>query len=280
MSKRSWGQTKGMYTGTGGYNRRTIRARISIPRRSASARLRRYGTVLTATRSARGRNYALSNLRTGGLQGIEVKYADYTKSGTAIASSAAAAGAEYDPTTVLCLNGIAQGDTASSRDGNKVNLKKLSIRGQIYFPAREAVVNPPNFPNVFIALVLDTQTNGAQLNSEDVFKNISGVAAQATTPFRNMEFTTRFRVLKEVKVMPTIQAVNSGAANEYGNAGMYKLWNMHVDLKNLLVQYKLTTGNIDAISDNSLHIIAYTELADVSNVAPEIGYNARLRFVG
>jgi len=48
-----------------------------------------------------------------------------------------------------------------------------------------------------VAIVLDTQTNAAQMNSEDCFKNTAGLAAAAVVPHKNLLFGKRFRILKE-----------------------------------------------------------------------------------
>lgn len=129
---------------------------------------------------------------------------------------------------------------------------------------------------MYIALVLDTQCNGALLNSEDVFKNPSGDAVLAASPYRNLQYVERFKVLawRRIRlVQPTI--VWDGTNLEQG--GTNTPFTMSVDLKGLQVTFSGTTETIANITDNSLNLVAYSNFGDT---APTLSYNARLRFTG
>ena len=124
----------------------------------------------------RGRALAIANARTAGFLGLEKKFFDTAVAMVALTAPTDAAGGEIDPTAlpgaVACLNAMAQGDGEQNRDGKKVVLKSVQVKGFVQKLGGELAAGPDSGTKVFVALVLDTQTNGAQLNSEDVFKNL------------------------------------------------------------------------------------------------------------
>jgi len=132
-------------------------------------------------------------------------------------------------------------------------------------------------PFIYIALVLDTQTNGAQLNSEDVFTNPAVTLGTNSCPLRNMSYTERFKVLKVKKVrIPMLSLTYDGTNIE--QSGALVPVSMFVKLGGLQTKFQsgTTTGYCGTIVDNSLHVIAYNNSALACNLA----YNARLRYVG
>jgi len=64
-----------------------------------------------------------------------------------------------------------QGDGPSQRDGKEIAMLYLQINGQC-IPQKKYSRSTQGC-SVFVAIVLDTQTNAAQMNSEDCFKNTS-----------------------------------------------------------------------------------------------------------
>lgn len=126
-------------------------------------------------------------------------------------------------------------------------------------------------------LVLDTQTNGAQMRSEDLLKNIEGAQAGAPHAMRNLLFATRFKVLKSKRmIFNNITGTWDGTNIEL--RGQSQHFNWDINNLNLLVNFDAgTTSSIANVIDNSLHIIAYQ-----NNEAPTptINYASRIRFVG
>lgn len=220
--------------------------------------------------------YRASNFRTGGFMGIEKKFYDTGLDSGALVAPTGAAGAEFDPATVATISAPAQGDGESNRDGRQIALKSAQINGLISVPVQANQTATDVAPVVSIFLVLDTQTNGAQLNSEDVFTNPAGVANTAWAPFRNLQYAKRFRVLSHKVVrIPMPQITYDGTNIEQG--GVQVPFTMYVPLKNLVVNFTGTTAGVSNVTDNSLHVIAY---ASNISLAPTINYNARVRFVG
>lgn len=208
--------------------------------------------------------------------GIELKYVDYAIANVALVAPAACAGCEFDPATALSLNAIAQGDGEQQRDGKQVCLKSAYVTGVVDIPARTNQTAGSNVPDVFIALVLDKQTNAAQLNSEDVFTNPSASAILGAQPIRDLQYTSRFQVLDSIVVQPPHPAITYDGTNieQAGSRVPFKLsWTGE-----LMTNYILTTAAIAAIQDNSLHIIAMAG-PDLT-YAPVLSYNSRVRFVG
>lgn len=225
----------------------------------------------------RGRSLGLRNLRMGGLLSVEKKFFDQA-SITAMTAQTGWASCEYDPVTVLCLNGVPQGDTASTRDGYEIAMLSLEVTGNIYVASQIDATAADTAGEIYIAIVLDQMTNGAQLNSEDVYSNTSGSVVTAASPLRNMSYSTRFKVLKAVK-MDLPQAYFSFDGTNIEQAGFFRKFKFYVDLKGLKTRFQAgtTTGYVGTIVDNSLHLIA-----NCTNVtlAPTISYNCRLRYVG
>jgi len=135
-------------------------------------------------------------------------------------------------------------------------------------------------PFIYIALVLDTQTNGAQLNSEDVFTNPNGTMISAASPLRNMSYTERFKVLKK-KIIRFPQPSITYDGTNIEQSGFRIPFSFFVKLGGLQTKFQAgtTTGYCGTIVDNSLHLIAYSNNTGAS-IIPLISYNARLRFVG
>ena len=206
-----------------------------------------------------------SNARTGGFLGIENKFVDNTYSATIVQTNA---GAEADPTApISCLDATAIGTGESNRDGRKVRILSAEVRGSVTMATLTTVIVPTK---VRIIMVLDTQTNATQLNSEDVFLPATNVE----DALRNLEYISRFKVYYD-KVF-TLKAGSGGntAAGTYALSGDRQ--NFHIFKK---LNYDQThTGNtkeLSSITDKSLHIICFCDGA-----ATTLKYESRVRFVG
>ncbi len=233
------------------------------------------------TKPSYGRRPYTKNLRIGGYLGLELKFYDTSLVAGALLSTGALTGGEHDPSATIMLNTVVQGDNESQRIGRKITMKNIMVRGVVSVPI-QAGQNAADAPSrIFIALVLDKQTNGAQLNSEDVFTNKSANAILTTSNFNNLEFKSRFRVLGSRKFTmqnPAIaNATSFSADNGIISAGLEQSFELYKDLKSMTTLYNGTTEDVANIIDNSLHIVAFTTN---TVLAPTISYNARLRFLG
>lgn len=224
----------------------------------------------------RGKNPILANLRTGGFIGIEKKYLDTSKVASALTAPTNSAGGEHDPATLDCLNAIAQGDTEQQRDGKQVVLDSVWINGHVQSAAVEGITSPRALQSYFVALILDTQTNGAQLNSEDVFTNPGANASTNTLPLHNLQYSKRFKLLRKWHLTRAPLTLLAETQNSLSADGQCYPFSGFVKL-GIPCNFTGTTGVISNIMDNSLHVIAYTNSTDGT---PSISYNARVRFRG
>lgn len=221
------------------------------------------------------------NVRTGGLLGIEKKFYDTFKAATAFASTSDWTGCEFDPAaTISCLNAVTQGDGPTQRDGSSITMKSIFIQGACVRAAQEASVDPLIYDGVRIALVLDTQCRGAELNAEDVYGTALATALGAVSaPQRNMSYSTRFKVLREIFVSLNTDNISVTAANTFNCNGIMKRFQIKYVFPGggLKVRYLVggTTESIANITDNALFLIANSVSATCSGA-----YASRLRFVG
>ncbi len=233
-------------------------------------------TFYRGTRMSRVKRARKRNIRTAGYLGIETKFFDTAVNGTALGAPTDATGGEIDPTTLLCLNCPSQGDGESQRDGRQIAMKSLHIKGNVIIPKQSDQATLDNGTEIYLAVVLDKQTNGAQLDSEAVFTNPSGSGNLAASPFRNLQYGKRFTVLKSWKTqVSNLMSTYDGTNIE--QSGLFKPFSFNISLKNMKVNFTNTTSVIGNIADNSIHVIGYCSNTEL---APIVFYNSRLRFVG
>ncbi len=213
------------------------------------------------------------NFRQGGYIDIEKKFVDYSVTGDAFTSIWA--GGEMDEGTALSLSAVAQGDGESQRDGRVYHIHSVHVRGQIKRAALEGQTAPISDAVARIALVWDTQTNGAQLNAEDVMLTIG--AASDVYSWRNLQFSKRFIVLKDKTFrVASNNQTNEGASNLFANGDILIPFKINKTFKKpIKVRCKATTATVAAITDNSLHLIG-----TATTTGCNITYESRVRFTG
>ncbi len=217
--------------------------------------------------------------RTGGFKGIEMKFMDTGKASTAIAAPTDWSGAEMNPATpVFAMNAMAEGTGESNRIGRLITMHEITVRGTIHTPSQVNQTAADTSPQVFVALVMDMQCNGAQLNSEDVYTNPLADAGLNTIPQRNLQHIRRFKVLRRLSFRVPQPPITYDGTNieQAGN---------HVDF---IMRYKFpaggqkvifdgTTAAIASISDVSLQLVC---IVNNNSTAPNLIYNSRLRYTG
>lgn len=210
----------------------------------------------------------IPNIRTGGFLGIEKKFIDTVKTSTNLV--AAWAGSEVDPAAnALCCP--TKGTGPSNRNGDHIVIKSIQVRGIIRSQAYTDQADPPGPASFTVLLVLDKQTNGAQLSGEEVMVD----TAPKEFSFRNLQYSRRFTILKSLRgSLHQIVSMADGA-----NTGSFQSNERHFNWFvrcNIPVNFKGDAGTVADIVDNSLHIIACSTDAN----ALTIKYHARCRFVG
>ncbi len=241
------------------------------------ARRRRKKSYISSARILAGYG-RFRNYRTGGFMGMELKFYDTGITGASLTAPADATAGLKNPSATIALNTVVQGDGEQQRDGRRMTMKSIFVSGTIKVPAKTSESTGDDGALIFIALVLDTQANGAVLASENVFVNPAGNTILAANPMRNLQFIKRFRVLgtKSIHINSPAIANDTGATGGIIQQGVVRKWSF---FKNLDMQttFSGTTENIANITDNSLSIVAWTSDIDM---APLISYSSRLRFMG
>lgn len=227
-----------------------------------------------------GRAAAYMNKRRGGTRllakptGQEKKFYDTSLSQSALGVTITAG--EHNPSATISLNTVTQGTGESQRDGRQITMDSISVKGAIEVPVQIDQTAMLLNTYCYIALVLDMQTNGALLNSEDVFDNQGGINSLVANPFRDLQFIQRFKVLAHKRIkLPQQNTQHDGTNIEVG--GLVVPFDLYAKLKGIKTNYTASTETILNITDNGLNIIAYCgSLA----TAPVLSYKARLRFFG
>lgn len=215
------------------------------------------------------------NRRQGGFLAIEKKFYDTTLTATTINAPTDSTTGEYDPSVTSMISTPAQGDGEQNRDGKQIIAKYVQLKGAITLTPQLNQTALDAGTRVFVALVLDTQSNGAQAQSEQVFKNLGAAAPLAASPLRNLENGARFKILKS-ETCHLIAKTASWDGTNIEVAGDNYTLDWYVPLNNLKINFNSgTTASIANVLDNSLHVMAFATVADCA-----IQYNARMRFVG
>lgn len=225
-------------------------------------------------RGKKARKYAKSykkptNYRTGGYQNFELKFVDDTAIGEITGDNWT--GSSIDPLAEEQIGGVAQGDGPNERNGRKIVVKQINIRGQIALKDLEGSTGAPGGDRtVRLILFADKQTNKALADGTDVMTNYPGFAKNS---FRNLENTKRFQILGD-KTITLDHPAGAGLATTMW-AGATKAFQFNVRM-NTSVNYVGAADTIANVADVSYHLIACSTLA----AAMTYTYNARTRYIG
>jgi len=207
----------------------------------------------------------------------ERKYDTQSVTSTALVASASDwTGTEFDPAGgVDSLFAPASGDGYNQRDGRKVQLLALKIKGQLKVPAVSDVLVGQAGCHCRIIVYQDKQTNGAQAQGENV---IMAAANNAINQFQNPDNFGRFNVLKDKNftLHPVVTGQSSATEIEvFGRVVPFKF--MIKFKKPVTIHYNsTTTATITAVVDNSFHLIANCSSV---TIAPTIQYIVRGTFI-
>jgi len=249
---------------------------------------RRYGGYGFA--SKRRRMYGAS----GGKRALppETKYVDGFYSSAAIHELLSAgadtwADCEANPSNtggaIGCLPIPQQGDNYADRDGRRIYVKKIRIKGFITFTASDSVTPPPTLPPVRLLVVKDTRTNAATLSAENVIgPGLGGDGAAITSGNGNaLALPTnpdgwgRYKVMYDKTFRPPTVG-GAGVAGDLNFQGMIVPFKITVKA-NCFVNFCLATGVVGAVVDNSFHVLAATIASDID---PSLMYYVRTSFIG
>jgi hypothetical protein len=258
-----------------------------------STRGRRYGAYVRGGQAARSGYMAHKRTYNAPTRNLparvgETKYFDCESTLVGIAAASTSwASTEQDPETTINLGSApvatplnlcspTVGSALNQRVGRDITLKKCKVRGHINVAAQSGLNTADAATYCRVLLVLDTQTNSAQLNAEDVLN--AGSAADATiNSFMNPNFFGRFKILGD----KTIVLADPSLAGEVAGtnviqSGLLRTFKFNVNLKDTVSRFNATNGGTVAdIIDNSLHIIAGTNNQGLS---PSLSYYSRVSY--
>lgn len=235
----------------------------------ASSRASRPSVASSSRNRYKGNGSGFSrNARTGGFLGIELKFKDETRLRT-LDTGINWDGAESDPTGD-CIGSVSSGSGESQRDGIKYTIKSIFITGTIRI---NYIIGQFQNPMVFLALVQDKATNGAQLNSENVYINPSASITTSCIPLRNLEYSHRFIVHDKVQLtFGDTTALWDGA--NVTSSGQLLPFTLSMN-KLVMVHCTDSLAGVTSIEDNSFHLVA---VATQTSPPCDLEYNVRTRF--
>jgi len=254
-----------------------------------------------------------SNRRTGGYVGMEVKFFDSTyidsvktpstatlanNTQNQISNIAAHPKVPGQATVQGALNCPLIGNSITNRDGRQIYMKSVHVSGTLWGAniSTRAVAAGMVPYTVVIALILDTQTNAATNDLSTVFLNPLG-ALQAQTsagaipgcasPLPNLQYRTRYRILKLKRVtLKTLMTEDGTAALVAFPPTLFSMSHKFRG-KGLVTNFiGATSGGTAAdIADNGLYVAAWVGFDPAASgggvlIDTKIQYNSRVRFVG
>lgn len=200
----------------------------------------------------------------------ETKYFDSWKTVTNVNPVGAAwTSTELDPATANTLFHPVQGDAYFNRDGRKVWIKKMVIKGRLSFSTRTEETTPDTAPIVRLVWYMDKQTNGTQAQGEQVLafgSPAAGVADNAMHCFQNPENFGRFQILKDkIFTFPALPLSQNSDGTEFAQSGRSIAFKwVKKFTKPILVNFNQTNGGTVAdIVDNSFHLIGGYQGSDI-----------------
>lgn len=222
------------------------------------------------------------NMRSAGFLGLELKFLDCAFNGVTVAASTDGSGGEMAPSSgcTASISAPSQGDGESQRDNRKYTVKSAWVSGVIDTASLQDGSDPQQFGGYYLAMVLDTQTNGAAAGptSEAVFINPSSSAkAMVPQPLRNLQNAKRFRILASKYIPPGGTQNGNDSATTISTAPMNRV-PVNLSWKgSFQVNSVGTTAAAASVSDNAIFLIGYA--CDSSTSATFTG-KSRVRFMG
>lgn len=154
---------------------------------------------------ARQAQAMMANAASRGLLGIEKKWRDFLYLGIIPQTTVAKVIDHEDGDGGFQVH---RGDGVNERNGARITVTNFNVKGRVTFRAptvslnstTDELINECGFKPVRIWLVLDTQTNGAQMTGADFM--LGTAVKDPTLNFRKVENMQRFKVLGVTTVNP------------------------------------------------------------------------------
>jgi len=178
--------------------------------------------------------------------------------------------------TPLCLFAPKVSASLNGRIGRKVTMLKCKLHGLITC-APQAAQNTADSPTlVRMMLVMDMQTNAAQMTGAQLMNDSTSGAPVTFSSFQNVNNFGRFKVLKEKLFnFSNFNMTGSPTAGDVIQDGVVRHVKMSYRFMNPVeVNFNATNGGTVAdIINNSLHIVA---ACNNTALAPQLSYYTRV----
>lgn len=194
-------------------------------------------------------------------------FIDNFKTSTAMSDSWL--GGELDPVAnTLCAP--IKGSGSSNREGDKILITDICIKGIVKLATKSEQQDVGTSQAYRILLVLDTQTNGSQLNADNVMTSTN----PEVFSFRDLDYARRFQILIswEGELNWKTSFTDNANTGSVGGGSQRFACNLKCQIP---VDFKANNGDVGDIVDNSLHIIGCTESEDTVYIQ----YVSRVRFL-
>lgn len=177
--------------------------------------------------------------------------------------------------TPLCLFAPTVGAALNQRIGRKVKVLKIKLLCTLSIAPQAAQNAADTSSNIRLMLVMDQQTNAAQMTGAQLMNDAS-TGSTTVNSFQNPNNFGRFRVLKEKRfAMANPNMTGSPTTGDVISDGLKRVFKINVTFKNPVeVHFNATNGGTVAdIVDNSFHVVAAT---DSTALAPLLSYYSRV----
>lgn len=223
-------------------------------------------------------------------QSTEIKYVDGYLDDTALqelhTNDTTWAGCEINPRAPSavygCLPVPRQGNDYASRDGRKIFVRNIKIRGILTWNPEVDSIGSSGQSFVRLVVVKDKRCNGVELSAEDVLApGLSGdgtaslSADAAIMCMTNPNGWGRYQILKDkyIRIQPKTNAYDGTNIERFGYEVPFKI-NIKV---NEYMNFDDSAGAVGSIVDNAYHLIG---AASTDSGVVNISYLARTAFTG
>lgn len=179
---------------------------------------------------------------------------------------------------ITTLNNIAQGDAGDGRKGNKIQLKRITVRGKVEVDPNSdgAYANIVSAGHLFrVILYLDLRPNGAAPNWADMFDTNPANAGQLFD-YNNPYVCDRFKILKDkwIRVPPSFMLYDGANYHSGGNFNYFKM-SCALDCA---TWFSDGTNNLAAIQQNNLGLWICSDSSATAYTTMKFSYRSKLRY--
>ncbi len=198
----------------------------------------------------------------------ELKYRLFDRAAQVVGTSWVTA----NPATVASLSAVLQGIQKNARIGSVVKIKSIHIKGNFAVVAAKNITDPSTATTARFALILDSNTGGAQAVTSEVFDEAATVNVLC---MRNLSFTSRYKTLydKSVVIHPAITNVTATTYTEAEATVPFEIY--HEFKPPLRVKYNGTGDTYASVQQNGINFLA---VSDNSDNKCYVQYHARIRY--